>query len=146
MNAFSTERSPVTVKMLLQAMASQMPSWFLSYFDSFISALALARLPVAVAVRRVALELVVEDRVGRDVRRDRAGRRRRPRPCAGPSRSITKLTARRTCRSSNGGCVRFIVRYQVRSPSFVWSCGDVLVLAEDGRRLAGDLFLDVAAT
>ena len=46
MKPFSTARSPVMVKMFLQALASQMPSWFLSYFDSFISALALARSPL----------------------------------------------------------------------------------------------------
>ena len=39
-NASSGARAPVMVKMFLHAFASQMPSWFVSYFDSFISALA----------------------------------------------------------------------------------------------------------
>src|SRR3954469_3901976 len=32
--------------------------------------------------------------------------------------SMMKFIALRACRSSNGACVRFIVRYQVRSPTF----------------------------
>ena len=42
-----TAPSPCTVKTFLQALASQMPSLFVSYLDSFISALALLTSPLA---------------------------------------------------------------------------------------------------
>ena len=41
-----TAPSPCIVKMFWHALASQMPSLFVSYLDSFISALALATLPL----------------------------------------------------------------------------------------------------
>src|SRR5581483_9600410 len=40
--------------------------------------------------------------------------------------SMTQFIALRTWMSSNGGWVRFIVRYQVRSPEFRWSDGFLL--------------------
>jgi hypothetical protein len=43
---------------------------------------------------------------------------------------MTKFIARRTWRLSNGGCVRFIVRYHVRSPEFWWKYGARLLSVE----------------
>ena len=94
------------------------------YFDCFISAAALV--DVAGLVRRrvrvVLREPVVVHHGRRDVRRDRADHGAAP---GLPERLLVddQFIALRTWMSSNGGCVRFIVRYQVRSPTFGSSCG-----------------------
>jgi hypothetical protein len=46
-----------------------------------------------------------------------------PHACCNAALSMMSFTALRTWTSSNGGVVRFMVMYQVRSPEFRWSIG-----------------------
>ena len=91
------------------ALASQTPSWFVSYFDCIISALALVRSP---RLPGVAYGLYV---AGSAPDMDGGAMCVATRPKSGPPRSrinasllMIQLTALRTWMSSNGGTWRFM--------------------------------------
>ena len=101
-----------------------MPSSFVSYFEPFIAAFAFATLPWSPAVLYGAYSaswtlnsvsgtmwFAIVPTVGP------------PHVWRSAALSMIQFIALRTWMSSNGGCVRFIVRYQVRSPEFWWKYG-----------------------
>src|SRR4051812_39049894 len=105
----------------LHCFASHLPSWFVSYFDFFISAVAWATLPwspgvlngwkpVSWLLNSVSgtMWLAIVPAVGP------------PHAFRSASLSATQFIALRTWMSSKGAWVRFIVMYHVRSPELMW--------------------------
>ena len=115
----STPRVSEISSTFLHALALHVPLPFVSYFEPFIAAFAFATLPWSPGVLYGAYSaswllnsvsgtmwFAIVPIVGP------------PHACLSAALSMIQFIALRTWMSSNGGCVRFIVRYQVRSPEF----------------------------
>ncbi len=113
----STLLASAMLRTSLHSDASQMPSLFVSYLESFISAFALTTLPLSPGVlygwkpARPLLKTVSGTKCCAIA------------PVVGPphdlrtaSLSTIQFIALRTWTSSNGGCVIVIGKYQTRSP------------------------------
>src|SRR3954465_12384524 len=105
--------------MFLQALAEHVPSPLVSYFEPFIADFALETFPVSPEV------LYGLNSASWLLNMDSGTMWFATWPMVGPPQawtrdflSMTQFIALRTWMSSNGACVRFIVRYQVRSPEF----------------------------
>src|SRR3954454_3284533 len=105
--------------MLWQALAEQVPFPLVSYFEPFMAAFALARLPVSPGVLYglYSASWLLNSVSGTTwfATWPIVGP---PHACTSACLSMIQFIALRTWMSSNGACVRFIVRYHVRSPEF----------------------------
>src|SRR5581483_11795307 len=117
----STPRVSDTSSTFLHALASHMPLLPFEYFEPFIAAFAFATLPWSPGVLYGAnscrrklksvsgtMWFAIVPTVGP------------PHVCRSAALSMIQFIALRTWMSSKGGCVRFMVRYHVRSPEFWW--------------------------
>src|SRR6185437_443285 len=137
--ALSTARTSEIIRTFLHAAASHLPSPFVSYFEPFIAFWAREVLPESFGVRYGSYSDRMLCRIGFGTMcvamSPAVGP---PQPLRSACLSMIRFIALRTWMSSNGGCVRFIVMYQVRSPTFCLSRLFRLGVVRYLRRTTGD--------